>query len=596
MSEMEFRHYLKNGDDTSPEAREALEWATETQAAMVDLKFCDLLGTWQHMTLPLRAFDESSFDEGLGFDGSSIRGWQGISESDMLLMPQADTAILDPATAAPTLSLICEIVDPVTREPYSRDPRQVARRAEEHLQLDRHRRHRLLRPRVRVLRLRRGALRAGPTTARTTASTRRRGTGTRASPGLGYTVRPKEGYFPPAPHDTLHDLRTEMVLTLERIGIPCEFHHHEVASGGQCEIDLRFQTLTRMADQVMTYKYVVKNVARRHGKTATFMPKPIFGDNGSGMHTHQSLWMEGTPLMADKSGYAGLSQLGRAYVAGLLAHAPALLALLRADDELVPPARPGLRGAGQPRLLAAQPLGVHPHPDVLRRRRRRSAIEFRCPDAAANPYLAFSAMLMAGLDGIERGLDPGDPADYDLFEESTRRHPAGARLARGRARRARGRPRVPARGRRLHEDLIDTWIDYKRENGGRHRRGCARTRPSSPSTSTPSRCRRSSRRPCTSRRLRDDDWHAVRAIYEEGIATGNATFETEAPSWEDWDAVASPGAPRWSRELDGKVVGWAALSATSRRRCYRGRGRGRASTSQGPRAGRGSGGPCSPSS
>ena len=185
-------------------------------------------------------------------------------------------------------------------------------------------------------------------------------------PGLGNTIREKEGYFPPAPHDTLHDLRSAMVLTLERLGIPCEFHHHEVASGGQCEIDLRYQTLTRMADQVMTYKYVVKNVARAAGKTVTFMPKPLFGDNGSGMHTHQSLWKEGTPLMADKSGYAGLSQLARAYLAGLLDARAGAARVLRADDELVPPARAGLRGAGQPRLLAAEPLGVHPHPDVLR--------------------------------------------------------------------------------------------------------------------------------------------------------------------------------------------------------------------------------------
>ena len=183
--------------------------------------------------------------------------------------------------------------------------------------------------------------------------------------GLGYTVRPKEGYFPPSPHDTLHDMRTEMVLTLERLGIACEFHHHEVATGGQCEIDMRFGTLTRMADQVMTYKYVVKNVARKHGKTVTFMPKPLFGDNGSGMHTHQSLWKEGQTLMADPSGYAGLSKLARNYVGGILAHAPALLAFCAPDDELVSPARAWLRGTGQPRLLAAEPLGVHPHPDVL---------------------------------------------------------------------------------------------------------------------------------------------------------------------------------------------------------------------------------------
>ena len=232
----------------------------------------------------------------------------------MLLMPDPASAILDPFTEAPTLSLICEIADPFTREQYGRDPRGVAKRAEDYLAETGHRGH--------------GALRAR--SASSSSSTRSRydlgpnrshyafdsaeGHWNSGKPGLGNTIREKEGYFPPAPHDTLHDLRTAMVLTLERLGIPCEFHHHEVASGGQCEIDLRYQTLTRMADQVMTYKYVVKNVARAAGKTATFMPKPLFGDNGSGMHTHQSLWKEGTPLMADKSGYAGLSQLARAYV------------------------------------------------------------------------------------------------------------------------------------------------------------------------------------------------------------------------------------------------------------------------------------------
>src|SRR4051794_8684127 len=271
------RHYLTNGEATKPDAREALEWAGQTQAKMVDLKFCDLLGSWQHMTLPLRAFDESCFDDGLGFDGSSIRGWQGISESDMLLMPQADTAILDPFAAAPTLSLVCEIADPITREPYARDPRRVARRAEEYLRSTGIADTAYMGPECEFFVLDEVSYELGPNCSPYSVASAE-GHWNSGKPGLGYTVREKEGYFPPAPHDTLHDLRTEMVLTLERLGIPCEFHHHEVASGGQCEIDLRYETLTRMADQVMTYKYVVKNVARRHGKVATFMPKPIFGD------------------------------------------------------------------------------------------------------------------------------------------------------------------------------------------------------------------------------------------------------------------------------------------------------------------------------
>ena len=361
MSELEARHYIGQ----AAAGHEALTWAQETRAAMVDLKFCDLLGTWQHVSLPIGGFDESAFEEGLGFDGSSIRGWQGISESDMLLMPDASSAILDPATEVPTLSLICEIADPLTREPYAKDPRWVARKAEAYLRGTGIADTAYFGPECEFFVFDEVSYELGPNRSHYFVDSPE-GHWNSGKPGLGYTIREKEGYFPPAPHDTLHDLRTQMVLTLERLGIPCEFHHHEVASGGQCEIDLRYQTLTRMADQVMIYKYVVKNVARAAGKTVTFMPKPIFGDNGSGMHTHQSLWMEGTPLMADKSGYAGLSQLARGVHRRPARARAGAARVLRADDELVPPARARLRGAGQPRLLAAQPLGVHPHPDVLR--------------------------------------------------------------------------------------------------------------------------------------------------------------------------------------------------------------------------------------
>ena len=379
-------------------------------------------------------------------------------------------------------------------------------------------------------------------------------------PGLGNTIREKEGYFPPAPHDTLHDLRSAMVLTLERLGIPCEFHHHEVASGGQCEIDLRYQTLTRMADQVMTYKYVVKNVARAAGKTVTFMPKPLFGDNGSGMHTHQSLWKEGTPLMADKSGYAGLSQLARAYVAGLLMHAPALLAFCAPTTNsyrrLVPGYEAPVNLVYSQRNRSAC-IRIPMYSDSPKAKR----VEFRCPDAAANPYLAFAAMLMAGIDGIQKGLEPGEPADYDLFEED-----------RGRVAQVPGsleealdaletRPRVPDRRRRL---LGGADPDLDRAGSGRTRSTWSRsgrTRPSSPSTST--------RRPVEIRELREEDWPAVRAIFEQGIAGRNATFETEAPSWEAWDRSQLDG-HRWVAVEGGRVVGWAAAHPVSSRPCYRG--------------------------
>ena len=460
--EIDERHYLRNGGETLPEPGEALEWARGTRAAMVDLKFTDLFGQWQHMTLPIRAFDESAFDEGLGFDGSSIRGWQGIAESDMLLMPQAETAILDPIAEAPTLSLVCEIVDPLTREPYGKDPRQVARRAEVYLRSTGIADTAYFGPECEFFVFDEVSYELGPNRSHYAVDSPE-GYWNSGRPGLGYTARPKEGYFPPAPHDTLHDLRTQMVLTLERIGIPCEFHHHEVASGGQCEIDLRFESLTRMADQVMTYKYVVKNVARAHGKTVTFMPKPIFGDNGSGMHCHQSLWKEGTPLMADRSGYAGLSSLARSYVGGLLAHAPALLALCAPTTNSYRRLVPGYEAPvnlvySQRNRSACIRIPMYSESPKAKR------IEFRCPDAAANPYLAFSAMLLAGLDGIERGLDPGAPADYDLFEE------AGHDV-----------PQVPGslaealdaleadhefllRGGVFSEDLIRTWIDWKREH------------------------------------------------------------------------------------------------------------------------------------
>jgi glutamine synthetase len=375
-------------------------------------------------------------------------------------MPDPSTAILDPFTEAPTLSLVCEIADPVTRSPYTRDPRRVACKAEEYLRHTGVADTAFFGPECEFFVFDEVSFELDPHRAHYSVDSVE-GHWNSGMPGLGYTIREKEGYFPPAPHDTLHDLRTRMVLTLERIGIPCEFHHHEVASGGQCEIDLRYQPLTRMADQVMAYKYVVRNVAREAGKSATFMPKPLFGDNGSGMHTHQSLWKQGTPLFGDKSGYAGLSQLARAYVAGLLDHAPALLAFCAPTTNsyrrLVPGYEAPVNLVYSQRNRSAC-IRIPMYSDSPRAKR----VEFRPPDAAANPYLAFAAMLMAGLDGIERGLEPGAPADYDLFEDDG------------------GVPQVPGslaealdaleadhdfltRGGVFSKDLIATWIAYKRE-------------------------------------------------------------------------------------------------------------------------------------
>jgi glutamine synthetase len=462
MAEMEVKHFLENGSKEAPAAREAIEWAGTASAQMVDLKFCDLLGTWQHLTLPISAFNESAFEEGLGFDGSSIRGWQGIQESDMLLMPDAGTATLDPFTEAPTLSLICEIADPVTKARYGRDPRCVARRAEEYLVQSGIADQAFFGPECEFFVLDEVSYDLEPNGAHYSIDSAE-GHWNSGKPGLGYTVREKEGYFPPAPHDTLHDLRTRMVLTLERLGIPCEFHHHEVASGGQCEIDLRYQTLTRMGDQVMTYKYVVKNVARAAGKCATFMPKPLFGDNGSGMHTHQSLWKAGEPLMAEPSGYAGLSGLARSYVAGLLAHAPALLAFCAPTTNSYRRLVPGYEAPvnlvySQRNRSACIRIPMYSESPKAKR------IEFRPPDSAANPYLAFASMLMAGLDGIERGLDPGEPADYDLFEETNGEVPqVPASLAKALDALEADHDFL-TRGDVFSEDLLSTWIAYKREN------------------------------------------------------------------------------------------------------------------------------------
>jgi glutamine synthetase len=455
----ETKAYLANG--ARPEPDEAVTWALQQKAQMVDLKFCDLFGAWQHMTLPVSAFGTSAFTEGLGFDGSSIRGWQGIAESDLLLMPDPASAVIDPFTAAPTLSLVCEVADPTTGEPYGRDPRRVARRAEEYLRETGIADTANFGPECEFFVFDAVSYELAANRSHYSVDSVE-GHWNSGAPGLGYTVREKGGYFPPAPHDTLHDLRTEIVLTLERLGIPCEFHHHEVASGGQCEVDLRYQSLTRMADQVMTYKYVVRNAARAAGKTATFMPKPIFGDNGSGMHTHQSLWKEGTPLFSDKSGYAGLSHLARAYAAGILMHAPALLAFCAPTTNsyrrLVPGYEAPVNLVYSKRNRSAA-IRVPMYSDSASAKR----IEFRCPDAAANPYLAFAAMLMAGIDGIEHGLDPGEPADFDLFEEERD-----------------GIPQVPGslaealdslehdhefllRGDVFSEELIRAWIEYKRE-------------------------------------------------------------------------------------------------------------------------------------
>src|SRR4051812_11059573 len=393
---------------------DVLKIITDDNIEMVDLRFTDLPGLWQHFSVPPSALDLDSFIRGVGFDGSSIRGFQEIQESDMLVVPDPATAFVDPFTEASTLVLICTILDPVSAQPYSRDPRYIAQKAETYLRSTSIGDAAYFGPELEYFIFNEVHYDQGANYAYFEIDAVEANWKVRGGPGLGHKLRPKEGYFPVPPADTLQDARTSMVLTLERIGIAIEAHHHEVATGGQGEIDMRFTTLTRMADNVMIYKYVVKNEARHRGMTATFMPKPLFGDNGSGMHVHQSIWEGDRPAFAG-DGYAGSSELMRAYIGGLLKHAPALLAIcaptVNSYRRLVPGFEaPVNLGYSQRNRSAACRIPMYsPNPKAKR-------VEFRCPDPSCNPYLAFAAMLMAGLDGIESRTDPGDPIDKNLYD------------------------------------------------------------------------------------------------------------------------------------------------------------------------------------
>jgi glutamine synthetase len=402
-------------------ASELLEFATEHGVQMVDLKFVDLPGTWQHMSLPLAALDADDFDSGLGFDGSSIRGFQEIHESDMLLMPDASTAFIDPFYTHPTLSLICSVADPILGEPYGRDPRFVAHKAEQHLVSTGIADVAYFGPEAEFFIFDHIAYSQTENRAFYEVDSAEGFWNTGASPGtspnLAYKLRQKEGYFPVPPADSMANLRAEMVLTMESLGIKCEFHHHEVSSGGQAEIDMRFQPLRQMADQMMIYKYVVKNTARAAGKTATFMPKPIFEENGSGMHVHQSLWKDGDPLMYRQGGYAHLSELARYYIGGLLTHAPALLAFCAPTTNSYRRLVPGYE-APVNLVFSARNRSACVRVPMYHESPKSKRVEFRSPDPTANPYLAFSALMLAGLDGIKRQLDPGEPLDTDIYELS----------------------------------------------------------------------------------------------------------------------------------------------------------------------------------
>jgi len=396
--------------------KDFFEFAKKHGAEMLDLKFVDLLGSWQHCTFPIDSLDEGTLTEGLGFDGSSIRGWQGIHVSDMLAIPDLDTVCLDPFFEKPTVSVIANILDPVSKLRYSRDPRYVAMKAEEYLRNTKIGDTCYIGPEPEFFifdevryeqNQHKGyyeidSVEGAWNTARF------------EEPNLGYKPSFKGGYFPVSPTDTYHDLRGEMVNEMRKLGIVVEAHHHEVATAGQSEIDMKYTTLLKMSDQLMWFKYICKNVAKRHNKTVTFMPKPIFQDNGSGMHTHFSIWKDGKPLFAG-DGYAGLSKLALYAIGGILKHAPAVLAFAAPTTNsyrrLVPgfEAPVNLAYSARNRSAACRIPMYSSNPKAKR-------VEFRCPDPSCNGYLAFSAILMAALDGIENKIDPGEPLDRDIYE------------------------------------------------------------------------------------------------------------------------------------------------------------------------------------
>lgn len=395
--------------------REVIALCREKEVKAVDLRFTDLFGTWQHFTIPVGKLGEELFEEGLGFDGSSLRGWQAVHESDMLAMPQAATAFVDSFAAVPTLAIICDIHDPLTGESYSRDPRYIARKAANYLKSTAIAETAFFGPEPEffVFDDARFDQNAHEAYYHVDSGEGEWARGRADGQGRGRQLRHKEGYFPCPPADSLQDLRNEMMQSMIDCGLDVETHHHEVASAGQCEIDLRFQPLVRMADWVMIYKHVVKNVAKKHGKTATFMPKPIFGDNGSGMHVHFSFWKEHHPLFAG-GGYAGLSDMGLHALGGILRHAPALLALTNPTTNSYKRLVPGYEAPvnlvySQRNRSAACRIPMYSAGPQAKR------IEFRCPDPSCNPYLAFAAITMAAIDGIQNKLSPGLPVDKDLY-------------------------------------------------------------------------------------------------------------------------------------------------------------------------------------
>jgi glutamine synthetase len=449
-------------------AQDVLNWIKNDKIELIDLKFIDLPGIWQHLTVCENQIDESSFTEGVAFDGSSIRGWKAINESDMTMVLDPTTAWIDPFMETPTLSIICSIKEPRTGEWYARCPRVIAQKALDYLATSGIGDTAFFGPEAEFFifddvrfdqNQHEGYYYVDSIEGRWNSG--------KVEPGgnLGYKPRYKEGYFPVAPTDTSQDMRSEMLLTMGKIGVPIEKHHHEVATGGQCELGIRFDTLVKSADNLMIYKYVIKNVARKYGKTVTFMPKPVFNDNGSGMHTHQSIWKDGQPLFGGDK-YAGLSQMALWYIGGILKHAPSLLAFTNPTTNSYKRLVPGFEAPvnlaysqGNRSASVRIPLsGSNP---------KAKRLEFRCPDATSNPYIAFAAMLCAGIDGIKNQIDPGEPLDvdiYDLSPEELAKIPSTPGSLEDALECLEKDHDYLTTGGVFTEDLINTWIQYKLDN------------------------------------------------------------------------------------------------------------------------------------
>jgi glutamine synthetase len=435
---------------------------------IIDFKFNDLPGLWQHFSIPAQELlGDGVWQDGIGFDGSSIRGFKKIQESDMILMPDPSTAVIDPVCTTPTLSIICNIFDPVTKEPYTRDPRYIAQKAEEYLKKTKIGTQSYWGPEAEFFIFDDIRFDQGENFGYYYIDSVEGdwNTGKDEKPNLGYKPRYKEGYFPCPPHDTLQEIRSEIMLTLRKVGVPVECHHHEVATAGQCEIDIRYSPLVRMADNLMMYKYVIKNVARKYNKVATFMPKPIYKDNGSGMHVHSSIWKDNTNLFYDGKGYALISETCKYYIGGLLKHAASILAFgaptTNSYKRLVPgyEAPVNLVYSARNRSAACRIPMYSTSPASKR-------VEFRCPDPSCNPYLVFAAMMMAGLDGIQNKIDPGQALDKNIYElegnEKAKIKTVPGSLEEALDALEKDHEYL-LKGDVFTKDVIETWIAYKRE-------------------------------------------------------------------------------------------------------------------------------------